>query len=136
MEQHHTDRAASYIKSEDYEAALLHSRKAIKLDKLNERAHEQIITASLYMGDLYELEEGINKLQSINPTNEILGKVKKKCTALKVLTNEAKISFKEKQIKDAIEKINKVLGIATASEHFSSLKVEYMIAEKKQNEVS
>lgn len=110
--------------------------QAIDLDKMNVKAHEQIITSSLHLGDLYELEEGINKLRSINPNNDILSIVENKWIKVKALKNEARVLFKQMHMKEAIGKINSALMIATASEHFSSLKVDYMIEEKKHHNVS
>lgn len=129
------DRADSYMLLDDYDSALLNSKKAIELDRSNETAYEQIATVYLYYGELNELEKTLAELKSINPNNEIIITAENYCNRLRTLTKEAEICSIQKNFIEAIIKINTALEMAKFSEYFSSLKNHYMIEERKQNEV-
>lgn len=119
----------------DYKGILLDTRRVINLDRMNEKAHEKVIKCCLNLGYLDELEVGINKLKAINPQNDIIKISIKKSWTLRTLKTEAESRARERKFKEAIEKLDEALCIATACEHFNSLIVQYGYAEKNQKKV-
>lgn len=135
MAKVYTDNAAEHILLQNYTKALLNSRKAIELERNNVQAHEQVIASCLHLGFLDQLKEEIDKLGAINSNNDTLQTSKIKWRNLSTLKSEAESYAKDKKFKEAIEKLNQALRIATASAHFMSLISQYENAEENQKEV-
>lgn len=120
----------------DYESALVDSKKSLEYDENYEISYEQIINACLHLGDLKTVQLTINQMKSINPNNVIIQSAADNCNTIKTMIKEAEIFSKLMNFQEAIEKLNQVLQISTACEHFISLRQTYINAKIGQSKVS
>lgn len=135
MDTYFVESAIKNISFEKYECAICDLRKAIQFNPYNETSYILKIQVSLHLGDLDGLEEGINDLKLTYPNNKTIKSAEQDIITIKTFIKQANKFAIKKKYDEAVKQINSALQIATSCKYLSSLKNQYMIDEKDQNEV-